>query len=180
MAKNVLAEHVVDEVWLLPCYKHMFGKNMTSPEHRFEMCKLAVSSFSKIKASSLEIDHKFDGKAYDFVTQFLKNSFSPEKYQFKFIIGMDNALQIKKWYRWEDLLKEIGFIVFPRQNQKEFLINAWYEQPQHKYFPKPISDISSTQIRNWIQEYGINGMELAAPFINRKVLDYIKENKLYA
>lgn len=152
---------------------------MALPEHRLEMCRLAVDGLSNIKVSSLELDHKFSGKAYDFVTQLLRISYPINKYQFKFIIGMDNALQIKKWYRWKDLLKEIGFVVFPRQGSKEHFINGWFEQPPHTYLSIPITDISSTKIRNWIKEYGIDGLELAAPFIDRKVLDYIKEHKLY-
>ena len=152
---------------------------MTSPEHRLEMCRLAVRGFKRIKASSLEIDNKFDGKAYDFVTQFLRSSFSPEEYQFKFIIGMDNALQIKKWYRWQDLLKEISFLVFPRQSKKTHIVNRWFECPPHEYISEPISNISSTEIRNWIKKYDKDGIELSAPFMDRKVLDYIEEHKLY-
>jgi nicotinic acid mononucleotide adenylyltransferase len=43
----------------------------------------------------------------------------------------------------------------------------------------PITDISSTQIRDWIKKYTKDGIELAAPYMNRKALDYITEHGLY-
>jgi len=152
---------------------------MTAPRHRLEMCRLAVEGFTHIKASSLEINNKFDGKAYDFVTKFLPTSFPKKKYRFSFIIGMDNALKINKWYCSKELRKEISFIVFPRYGQVKCPVNPWFDAPNHTYLPIPAPDISSTQVRNWIKKYQKNGVELSAPYMNKKVLNYIKEYGLY-
>ena len=179
IAKNVLAKGLVDEVWLLPCFQHMFGKNMTEPAHRLEMCRLACTDYKHIKASSYEIDNKFDGKAIDFVNNFLKKSFSSDKYSFWFIIGMDNALKIDKWYKSEELRKSIGFIVLPRVGLKARGFNHWFERYPHMWVSKPVMEISSTQVRTWIEQYGEDGVNLAAPYIDPKVASYIREHKLY-
>lgn len=179
IAKTVLASGTVDEVWVLPCYKHMFDKQMASAEHRFKMCELACDGFENIKASSYEIDNKFDGKAIDFVNNFLNKNFSPDQYHFKFIIGMNNALKIDKWYKSEELRKSIGFIVVPRIGEKTPGIRRWFESFPHIWIPKPVMDISSTKIRNWIAEHGKNGVAISAPYINIKVAEYIKEHNLY-
>lgn len=39
-----------DEVWLMPCYQHLFGKEMTSPEQRLKMVEMAVAVDGRIKA----------------------------------------------------------------------------------------------------------------------------------
>ena len=36
-----VAREYVDEVWLQPCFNHMYGKNMVSPQQRLDMCRLA-------------------------------------------------------------------------------------------------------------------------------------------
>ena len=179
IAKTVLRKKLVDKVWLLPCYQHMFGKNMTPPEHRLEMCRLAVENIPDVEASDLEIVNKFDGKAYDFITKFLYPSFPKPQHQFHFIIGMDNALKIEEWYRSEEVRREIGFIVFPRVGQNLQGLGHWFGKLPHIWCPDPIIDISSTKIRNWVLEYGMDGMEIARPYIDDKVADYIKQNNLY-
>jgi cytidyltransferase-like protein len=38
-----------DEVWLVPCYQHMDGKEMVAPEHRVKMCEIAGQQDGRIK-----------------------------------------------------------------------------------------------------------------------------------
>jgi len=179
IAETVLRKKLVDKVWLLPCYQHMFGKNLTAAEHRFEMCKLAVQDIPNVEASDLELANKFDGKAYDFITKFLYPNFPKPQHQFHFIIGMDNALKIDKWYESEKVREAIGFIVLPRVNGISQVSNNWFDSWPHLLCTATIMDISSTKIRNWIAGHGKDGVEIARPYIDDKVADYILQHRLY-
>jgi len=43
-----------DEVWLMPAYDHMNGKQMESAEHRLEMCRIASQVDGRIKVFDYE------------------------------------------------------------------------------------------------------------------------------
>ena len=51
---------IVDEVWMMPCYGHMFGKQLEHPDFRLDMCQLAARNDPKIKVFNYEIKHQLD------------------------------------------------------------------------------------------------------------------------
>ena len=62
VARFVLnASKVFDEVWLMPCYEHMHGKALATPEQRLEMCRLAALVDGRIKVFDYEIKNKLRG-----------------------------------------------------------------------------------------------------------------------
>ena len=64
-----------DEVWLLPCYGHMFGKEMASSEQRVAMCKLAIHD-PRIKVCEYEITNQLSGETYQTVKLLLEEDFA--------------------------------------------------------------------------------------------------------
>ncbi|GAG38665.1 unnamed protein product, partial [marine sediment metagenome] len=54
-----------DEVWLMPAYKHMSGKNMASVEARLVMCESAAKVDGRIKVFDYEIKHKLAGETFN-------------------------------------------------------------------------------------------------------------------
>lgn len=61
---------VFDEVWVLPCFKHMYDKKLESAEHRLNMCRIATQHDRRIKVSDYEIVNQLGGK----LTTLSKNS----------------------------------------------------------------------------------------------------------
>lgn len=159
---------VMDEIWLMPCFKHALNKHNISFDQRYEMCRLACKGYSKIRPSAFELDVQSTNtitmlsslkQRYGFITPYM-------------IIGMDEALQIQSWVSWEDLIATNRFIVVDRVGYKPTKKKLWFQSYPHIYLKDtdgllPVA--SSTAIRGGV---GV-GM------LRKSVLDYITENKLY-
>jgi nicotinate-nucleotide adenylyltransferase len=165
---NEVAKHF-DLVWIVPCYKHMFAKNMADAEHRYQMCLLATKGSAKnVFVSKFEIEQKLECSTYDFLK--LLQKASPD-FDFAFIIGQDNSDNIEKWKHHNELISEFTFVVVPRPGMTP--TDAWYRKTPHVFLEefKP-PDVSSTMIRNDIQS--------SVNFLHPDVVNYIQEYKLYA
>ncbi len=82
IARLLLRKGLVDEVWLIPCYRHSFGKPLSSPEDRWQMAKLLEGR--GVKVSDVELLRK--GKSYTIDTIKTLKEKHPD-YQFFWVIG---------------------------------------------------------------------------------------------
>jgi len=179
LAKYVLDNSgEIDEVWLDPAYGHLYGKRMESPEDRVAMCKLAAEVDRRIKVFDYEIRNKLAGETYFFFKKLLTEKELTEKYDFSYIIGLDNANSFDKWVNYKELEKMARFIVVPRKGVEKKPGVNWYLKPPHIFMEEEtnIKDISSTQIRNMLRDNDPKITELLDP----KVLKYIKDHNLYS
>jgi len=174
-----------DDVWIMPCYKHIYGKRMASPEHRLNMCRLATKHDRRITVSDFEIKHKLGGETYHLVKKLLSEDFAKNERDFSMAIGMDNANTFNKWVNYEDLERMIRFVVIPRTGVEIAKKSGWYLKPPHMLLvpEKPLSKISSTDVRTSLKEYWqinfINGLKSSTNLIHPDVFQYIKDNNLY-
>jgi nicotinate-nucleotide adenylyltransferase len=168
MAKQAL--EVVDNVWIMPCYSHSYGKEMESSLHRTNMCLLTTKLHPKIKVNTYEIYNKLENGTYDMLAKLIKDF---KDIEFYFILGQDNADSIHKWKNNEEIRKLLPFIVIPRNTQQSE--ENWYKQSPHIYLKDAkIPNISSTEVRKRvIENQDLEGM------IDNFVLDYIKKGNLY-
>jgi len=178
-AKFVLnTSKIFDEVWIMPCYQHMYGKKLESPEVRLEMLHEAVKVDGRIKVFDYEIRNQFKGDSYNFVKRLQEDSLYKDTHNFSFIMGMDNANTFDQWVNHEELEKLIRFVIVPRKGiQSNSNIN-WYLQPPHIYLSadSPISEISSTDVRKAVKEKNADFLAKNIPF---NVYAIIKEKRLY-
>jgi len=167
---------IFDEVWLMPCYSHMYGKNLESTEHRLNMCKLAVKD-ARIKVCDYEITKKLSGETYYLVKRLLEDKNFKNIYNFSLVIGQDNANTFDSWVNYDDLERMIRFVVIPRQNVDFKSSSRWYLKSPHIYLQpdKPICNISSTEIRKYIYF----DRRVIEKLVDKDVLDYILKNHLY-
>jgi nicotinate-nucleotide adenylyltransferase len=166
-----LKKRLVNEVWILPCGSHAFGKKMTGIEHRINMCNLSFHN-DHIIVKDYDNQQKFEGKTYLMLEHLLRETFSKNITYF-YIIGMDNANNINKWYMHEKLIKVIPFIVFPRSQMDAVVKGAWYTKKPHILLNSSVAGISSSEIRRMI------GMGKTTEYLSDSVVQYIKENGLY-
>lgn len=177
-----------DEVWLLPCYKHMHGKEMASVEHRFRMLEIACQVDARVKPCDYEIRKKLRGETYQTVKLFLEEQFAKDEYDFSWIIGMDNANEFHKWVNYECLEKMIRFVVVPRDGYAPHPKVDWYLKPPHIFIGHTdgkIGEMSSTAVRQMVADMA--SITMSGEFARRKirelldekVLAYIQEQKLY-
>ena len=168
-----------DEVWLMPCYEHMYSKDMAFSRDRINMCNLAAECDGRIKAFDYEIKNQLKGETYHLVKRLLEEDFAKDEVDFSYIIGMDNALTFDQWVNYEDLERMIPFIVVPRKGYEADILSSlrWFLKPPHIFLgisDNPIKQISSTEIRNSIiAGESIEGM------VPEKVEWYIEKHGLY-
>lgn len=159
----VLTSGKVDKIIVVPCFVHPFGKPITPFHYRFEMCQLAFQIFGeKIEISSIEADRGGISRTLDTIKALQK------KYpndSFRLIVGSDIMQEKDKWFRFDAVAKLAPLIVVGRRN---------YPHNQNQLYPFALPDLSSTTIRQAIQQGENIDNEVPACIAN-----YIKKRGLY-
>ncbi len=189
IAEQLIEQDVVDEVIFVPSYRSYHGKSYhATPDQRLDMLGLLIdsSSYSSVLYhSNFEIKHKMNSSTFDYVTKFMdsvsdRNDINDN--EFKFIIGMDNALMIDTFINWEELIKTIPFIVVNRDTVPPEM-SQWFDKSPHEYVNvgSNFSECSSSQIRKEIEMVDGNGLcsGFMSELCNINVFAYILNNELY-
>lgn len=164
----------LDELWILPCFKHTFQKNLAPSIDRLKMSQLLTDDLpidikDKVKIETIEIDNKLSGETYE-AYKLIINKY--HQYYFSFLMGTDQLTTFKKWGNWEKLVQELPFYIYPRsgfKNQIKFPNMTLLKSPI-----QAITNLSSTLIRKRIKQ----GLTISHLLPN-PVLKYIRINKLY-
>lgn len=160
-AHFVRATQPVEEVWLMPAYRHPFGKELVSFEHRVAMCeRMAADASGWLKVSTTEKDVPGDGRTVDTLEHL--SARYPE-HRFTLILGSDILRDLPKWKAF-DRIQELARVLV--------LYRAGY--PAADAFGPPLAEVSSTEIRNAFQRG-----EEPASLVPRAVLAYAREHGLY-
>jgi nicotinate-nucleotide adenylyltransferase len=169
----------LDELWLLPDYKHSFfkGKLFTDSQHRLAMTKMLetptsprLRGASHVKTQTCCLDQQMTGYTIDHLTYLTKKY---PKHKFSFLLGSDNLKSFHKWHEYKKLLKLLHFYVYPRANCPFKPLYPNMEPLEHPM--QAITNISSTMIRNKLKnKLPINHLVPAS------IANYLKTNSLYA
>ncbi len=145
-------DDTIDKILILPdkIPPHKNCEFLTDDQLRIKMCELAAQDFSKAEVNLIEFERQ--GKSYTYDTVVLLKERFPD-FNFSFVCGGDMLVYFPKWYRWEELLRELPFIVFKRSDTDllEFETSVKYlSELGMKIIVKDeiIPSVSSTQIRN--------------------------------
>jgi len=177
-----------DEVWLMPAYRHLYGKEMASAEHRLEMCRLAASVDKRIKVFDYEIRNQLGGETYYFVKKLKEEESYNKEYHFSLVIGLDNAVTFDKWVNYELLERLIIFVIIPRKGYEFNDPNIWFLKEPHIYLSSvenSIMGVSSTEVREFFRKnhQQLSYNEIFQNQLKKKispdVFDYILKNNLY-
>ncbi len=157
-----LATQDVREVWLLPSFRHPFGKALVEFEDRVRMCELAARGVRGVAVCTAERDLAGDplvGKTARTLEHLVEKH--PDT-DFALVVGADILPETSKWYRWDRVTELARVIVVGREG-----------------FP-PVAGaptlpaISSTEIR---ARFG-RGEDVSG-LVPRKVREYAEERGLY-
>jgi nicotinate-nucleotide adenylyltransferase len=171
IARQVKQHGNVDRVIFMPCWKHMYGKQLSAPEDRLEMCRMTCAGEHNIEVSNLEISQQLSGETF-FLVQKLR---AIKNLTCSLIIGQDNADSFQNWFRYKDLQQMVKFIVVPRGSTPP-TTDSWYLKQPHKFLDIPVKDISSTQIRDFVAN---NDASFARELVKPDVYSYIISHSLY-
>jgi nicotinate-nucleotide adenylyltransferase len=156
-----LSTQPIDQILVIPCYRHAFLKSLTPFKFRYEMCKLAFRDIHRVRVSRVEEEIKSEGYTVRTI-EYLKRTMS-EAY-FTLIVGADVILEFKNWARFEEIKKMVKIMVLGRQGIES---KGFVSSP-------PLFNISSSEVRDRIAKG-----ETVSQLVPRLVLDYIQRHQLY-
>ncbi len=143
VASWLLWTELVDELWLLPVYRHAFDglhdKKLTSFEQRCAWCEALADSVSpEVKVCRVEAELATPSYTID-TLRHLRAKFSD--CQFRLVVGSDVLPQLPKWRDWESIEDEFSPIIVAR---------AGY--PTEKELDSPVfPGVSSSEIRSRLE-----------------------------
>jgi nicotinate-nucleotide adenylyltransferase len=157
-----LATQDVREVWLLPSYRHPFGKELVAFDDRVRMCELAARGVRGVAVCSAERELAGDplvGKTARTLEHLVAKH--PDT-DFALVVGADILPDTPKWYRWDRITELARIIVVGRE--------GFPPVPGAPTLPA----ISSTEIRARLAR----GDDVSG-LVPRKVREYVAERGLY-
>lgn len=171
LAKSLLQEAALDEVWFLVSPQNPFKQNqqLLDDDKRLQLVRLALKEEPQLMASDFEFH--LPKPSYTWNTlQALEQEY-PER-KFTLLIGGDNWEAFDKWYCYEDILKRYPIIVYPRAGSK--VPDVKFQASDIQIVKTPLINISSTQIRQRLQEgKSVRGL------VNTEVAMVIEQEHLY-
>ncbi|HEX7625165.1 MAG TPA: nicotinate (nicotinamide) nucleotide adenylyltransferase [Anaeromyxobacteraceae bacterium] len=159
----VLATQRVAEAWLLPTWRHPFGKQLAPWEDRVRMCELAAAALRGLHVCPAEAELADDplvGKTAR-TLEYLRAKHPA--LGFALVVGSDVLPETAKWYRWDRVQELARIVVVGRQGHPE----GAEDRPL-------LPPVSSTEIRA-----RIGRGEDVSVLVPRRVCEYIEERGLY-
>ena len=160
--------------------------SQASYKHRFEMASLAFKDIPNTTVDSRE--YLREGPSYAIKT--VKEVMSEEEgAKVVMIVGSDSFVDIHSWYKWEELINLVDFVIMKRPNMplsknkkvKDLVSTEWFkkdlfEGSQLKIFEIEVTPfkISSSSIRERVAK----GKKIDH-LVNTLVEEYIKVHGLY-
>jgi nicotinate-nucleotide adenylyltransferase len=155
----------VDQVLVVPVYKHPFAKELAPFEERLAMCELAMGWIPRVTVSSVERD--LGGESLTLRTLRHLAAAHPE-WRMRLLVGSDVLPDLGKWHRFDEIAKIAAPLVLPRAG-------ASSEDPV-------LPEVSSTRVRELFSAAasgdGAGHAELAK-LVPRSVLEHALARGLY-
>ncbi|MEE3035143.1 MAG: nicotinate (nicotinamide) nucleotide adenylyltransferase [Bacteroidota bacterium] len=138
---------------------------------RLRMVEAATSGEKNFYPSDIEF--KISAPNYTIKT-ILKIKEENPNVSYSLLMGKDNLSSFDQWKEYESILKNVELYVYPRKIKYSVPV-VLENHPRIKIFEAPLINFSSTEIRNRIKKN-----KEVKELLPNKVLDYIKQKKLYS
>ena len=156
-----LATQEVREAWLLPTWRHPFGKQLAPWEDRVRMCRLAVARLRGAHVCTAEETLRDDplcGRTARTLEYLVEQH--PQR-RFALLVGADILPETPRWYRWDRVTELARLVVVGRQG---------YQGGEGPALP----DLSSSVIRDRLERgLPVDGL------VPRAVLAHLRSRGLY-
>lgn len=185
LAQAAYEQYNLDKVIFIPSGEppHKKGTSIVSGEHRLNMVKLAIDDYGYFTSSDIEICREGYTYTYETLKELHAQNTQDELY---FIIGADSLFNFEKWNKPDEIVKMCVLLAADRDDIPTEKFFAQIDYLNNKYnadirpLKTPMMDISSTEIRDAMKDNVIdNNDRVNLELVDNKVLDYIKQNKLY-
>lgn len=176
LALSALAIEPIDTLWVIPCSDHPFQKSLSSFEDRVAMCHLAFSRIGS-QVHIVPIEKYLPVPNYTVRTLESILAIRPGV-KLSLAMGSDILEQIPKWHDPERLEELSEIIVYLREG---FPIKSLPTQIKklrvHDGYVLP--DVQSSNVRAMIKQSTDASLAESIPFVDQKVVQYIREHQLY-
>ena len=177
LGETVMDKLSLDRIIFIPSGHppHKSDSEYAPPQDRLEMCRLATEYNDRFFVSSFETER--EGKSYSIYTVEHFRQLYPDDELF-LLVGSDMLLTFDKWYRYEDILKQVTLTAVTRtgEDKKQLTETAQRLGTLGKIIVaehQPLI-ISSTNLRKMIK----NNEDLSC-YLEKKVVKYIMARNLY-
>jgi nicotinate-nucleotide adenylyltransferase len=161
-AVYILSTEPIDEVLVVPVYKHPFSKELASFDDRLDMCRQAFEWIPRVFVSAVERD--LDGESLTLRTLEHLAVLHPD-WSMRLLIGADVVNDLPKWHRFDRIAEIAPPVILGRAG-----VNA--EGAPEAILPRA----SSTEVREALAQGDTERLEKLVP---RNVLSLIAERGLY-
>jgi nicotinate-nucleotide adenylyltransferase len=160
LALYVLETAAIDELWIVPAFRHALGKPLVPFEHRLRMCELAIQALGP-RARVSDVEGVLGGDSRTIHTLRRLREQHPE-HAFSLIIGADLLAEVSSWLGGDELRRTVPFIIVGRSG-----VGA-------ESGGLAMPEVSSSEVRRRLAAgQSVEGL------VPRTVLDYIYERGLY-
>lgn len=155
-------------------WKHYGKGNIIPGDTRAKLLYQAVSPLG-FAVSNVEIIGLTDGRTYNTIWYYgtMEDSI--------LCLGLDNIVQMKKWYRWKDLVKTVGLLIYRRGDSQVLEKSPEVREVldlscRYKFadLDPHVENISSTKVREYYKE---GNMEILKTLVPANVYQYLEVNK---
>ena len=143
-----------DQVWLVPAFRHAWGKSMAPYPQRCQMVELFVQDIADPRVSLCAIEHEIAGEqpvySYDLLAA-LQTRIQPND-QLLLVIGPDNAAAFDKFYRASDIRQQWQLLVVKeRISVRSTKIRTALQQH------KPITEMTTPSVAAFLTTHPVYG-----------------------
>jgi nicotinate-nucleotide adenylyltransferase len=159
----------LDKVWLVVSPQNPLkpAGSLLNEHNRFHLVELAIKDEPKLRASNIEFSLPRPSFTIDTLT-YLTEKFPTQ--QFTIIMGSDSFQNITRWRNYQQIIRHYPIYVYLRPGHEVTETHG----AQVEILKAPMLDISSTDIRKWIQE----GKSIRY-LVPDNVVAYMAENNYY-
>ena len=173
IAEELVTKNYLDKVIYVPT-GNMYNKvDLVDANHRYNMLKLMIKDNNNLEVSDYELKNTLT-YTYQTLDYFKDNYKQDEIY---FICGSDNLKEITTWKNYEYILNNFKILVIKRNDDQLDAILSEINSENVIVANVNLNDISSSLIRDSLEKE--DAMETALDYLDKSVLDYIKQEDLY-
>lgn len=169
-AVYALSTAPIDEVLVVPVYRHPFAKGLAPFEDRVTMCRLAMGWIPNVSISTVE--EELGGESFTLRTIEHLRAARPDL-ALRLLVGSDVLADLPKWHRWDRIAELAPPLVMGRAGVDAARVDVpWVGRPEDAILPR----VSSTEIRAAIAAGDADEVRALVP---ASVLDHIEARGLY-
>lgn len=169
-AVYALSTAPIDEVLVVPVYRHPFAKNLAPYHERLAMCELALGWIPHVTISTVEEELGGESLTLRTVEHLLATR---PQWSLRLLVGSDVLADLPKWHRWDRISTLAPPLVMGRAGVDAAQVDVtWVGKPEDAMLPR----VSSTEIRTALASSKVDEVRALVP---ARVLDHIAAKGLY-